>query len=71
MGAARAAELDLFDRVQLEKVLKVCHRARSMSEAGRELFAKSREKKKSSNDADRIRRCLARFGVASEEIGSG
>lgn len=66
MGAARAAELDLFDRAQLEAVLKVCVGARSLSEAGRELFAKSRERKRSLNDADRLRKYLARFGVTWE-----
>ena len=41
LGAA-ADELDRFDRVQLEDVLEVCARARSLSAAGRELFAVSR-----------------------------
>ncbi|MFZ4575773.1 MAG: RNA repair transcriptional activator RtcR [Phycisphaerales bacterium] len=63
MGAARAAELDRFDRVQLAEVLRVCANARSLSEAGRELFAASRAKKSTTNDADRLRKYLARFGL--------
>lgn len=55
--------LDHFDRVQLEGVLGVCKRARTISEAGRALFAVSRVEKKTNNDADRLRKYLARFGL--------
>lgn len=55
--------LDRFDRVQLADVIKVCARAASLSEAGRELFAISRTKKSSANDADRLRKYLAKFGL--------
>ncbi|MCB9742191.1 MAG: sigma 54-interacting transcriptional regulator [Alphaproteobacteria bacterium] len=61
-------ELDRFDRVQLEDVLAVCARAKSLSAAGRELFAVSREQKKSSNDADRLRKYLLRFGLSWEQV---
>jgi transcriptional regulatory protein RtcR len=61
LGAERAARLDRFDRVQLEDVLSVCRSARSLSVAGRELFAASRSEKTSVNDADRLRKYLARF----------
>jgi transcriptional regulatory protein RtcR len=69
LGEERAADLDRFDRVQLADVLAVCRRSRSLSEAGRELFAESRKKKTSGNDADRLRKYLARFGVSWGEIG--
>ncbi len=55
--------LDPFDRVQLAEVIRVCRESRSMSEAGRTLFAASRVHKKSSNDADRLRKYLARFDL--------
>ena len=45
-------------------MLRVCRAARSLSEAGRALFAASRTKKSSVNDADRLRKYLARFGLA-------
>jgi transcriptional regulatory protein RtcR len=61
LGAERAARLDRFDRVQLEDVLSVCEKARSLSEAGRELFAHSRTERTSVNDADRLRKYLSRF----------
>jgi transcriptional regulatory protein RtcR len=55
------AALDRFDRVQLEDVLRVCLDSPSLSEAGRTLFAASRQQKKVANDADRLRKYLARF----------
>jgi transcriptional regulatory protein RtcR len=69
--AARAAELDPFDRVQLEEVLRVCRSARSLSDAGRTLFAVSRTRKASSNDADRLRKYLARYGLAWKDVATG
>ena len=42
LDGARLPPLDRFDRVQLEEVLRVCRTARSLSEAGRVLFAASR-----------------------------
>jgi transcriptional regulatory protein RtcR len=56
-------QLDLFDRLQLEQVLEICRKSRSLSEAGRTLFHVSRSKKTSSNDADRLRKYLARFNL--------
>ena len=64
----QCAGLDLFDRFQLDGVLAVCGRARSLSEAGRMLFAVSREHKKQPNDADRLRKYLARFGLDWEQV---
>ncbi|HVV72309.1 MAG TPA: sigma 54-dependent transcriptional regulator, partial [Verrucomicrobiae bacterium] len=69
LSAKAIGGLDRFDRVQLEEVLRVCEGARSLSEAGRELFAASRAKKKSANDADRLRKYLARFGLSWGELG--
>jgi transcriptional regulatory protein RtcR len=63
LGADRVERLDRFDRVQLEDVLAVCSAAPSLSAAGRELFASSRSERRSVNDADRLRKYLARFGV--------
>ncbi|WP_207516777.1 hypothetical protein [Enterobacter roggenkampii] len=42
----------------------------SRSEAGRELFAVSRLKKANPNDADRLRKYLARFSLSWESIRS-
>jgi transcriptional regulatory protein RtcR len=56
-------ELDLFDRAQLAFVVDVCRRSRSLSDAGRTLFGASRSRKTFSNDADRLRKYLGRFGL--------
>jgi transcriptional regulatory protein RtcR len=55
--------LDPFDRVQLVHVVGVCRSSRSLSEAGRTLFAASRSRRATSNDADRLRKYLARFDL--------
>ncbi len=68
---ARAEDLDPFDRVQLEEVLRVSRASRSLSEAGRALFAVSRRRKSSSNDADPLRKYLARYGLAWKDLASG
>jgi transcriptional regulatory protein RtcR len=57
------AGMDLFDRIQLAEVVRICRASRTLSEAGRHLFAISRAKKGSANDADRLRKYLARFGL--------
>jgi transcriptional regulatory protein RtcR len=64
-------ELDRFDRVQLAEVVRTCRRARSLSEAGRELFAVSRQQRSSTNDADRLRKYLARFELTWERARAG
>jgi transcriptional regulatory protein RtcR len=68
LGPKGLAETDLFDRVQLATVLRVCGRSRSLSEAGRTLFAVSRTRKSSTNDADRLRKYLVRFGLAWNDV---
>ena len=56
-------ELDPFDRVQLEFVIKTCCESKTLSDAGRKLFAVSRTKRTKTNDADRLKKYLARFGL--------
>ncbi|HLF93613.1 MAG TPA: RNA repair transcriptional activator RtcR [Planctomycetota bacterium] len=68
LGARRAAELDRFDRVQLADVLRCCRTSRSLSDAGRALFAASRARRTAPNDADRLRKYLARFEVDWKDV---
>ena len=63
LGKEGVAGLDRFDVAQLMDVVEVCRRSRSLSEAGRTLFAVSRSRKAKPNDADRLRKYLARFGL--------
>lgn len=65
------AEIDPFDLVQLDHVLNVCRESKSLSDAGRKLFAVSRAKKAKSNDADRLKKYLARFGLDWNSIEPG
>ena len=69
LGPERTKALDLFDRVQLAAVVRVCRDAKSLSAAGRTLFAASRVAKTSSNDADRLKKYLARFDLTWDRIG--
>ena len=71
LGADKVARLDLFDRVQLAEVLRVCRRSRNMSEAGRTLFAVSRQERRITNDSDRMRKYLARFGLTWNDMDKG
>ena len=57
------SEIDRFDQVQLAEVIKVCRRSKSMSAAGRTLFAASRTRRKVTNDSDRVRKYLAKFDL--------
>lgn len=68
LGLENANRLDLFDMAQLTTVLKICGESPSASAAGRALFAQSRQEKKSANDADRLIKYLARFGLNFEEV---
>ena len=68
LGPQRVAELDRFDRVQLADVLRVCQSARSLSDAGRVLFAASRQRRSSHNDADRLRKYLQKFGLQWSDL---
>lgn len=63
LGEEATAAIDPFDRVQLAETIRVCRSSRSLSEAGRTLFAASRLRRSSANDADRLRKYLARFGL--------
>jgi transcriptional regulatory protein RtcR len=70
LDRTRLAAIDRFDRVQLEEVVGVCRTSRSLSEAGRTLFAASRAARASTNDADRVRKYLARYGLTLQAIQS-
>ena len=62
-GLPIPGDLDRFDRVQLTDVVRVCRASASLSEAGRTLFAVSRQGRRTINDADRLQKYLARFGL--------
>jgi transcriptional regulatory protein RtcR len=67
-SAEEIAAIDPFDRAQLVYVLGVCRDSVSISDAGRKLFAVSREKRAVANDADRLKKYLTKFGVSFDQV---
>jgi transcriptional regulatory protein RtcR len=70
IGAEAAGRLDLFDAMQLSAVIKVCRQSKSLSDAGRSLFGVSRAAKSKPNDADRLKKYLARFDLSWDQIAA-
>lgn len=68
LSADQAAALDPFDRIQLAYVVSTCLQSRSLSEAGRTLFAASRSRRATANDADRLRKYLGRFDLSWQQL---
>ena len=71
LGADAAAELDWIEAIQLAAALRVCHASASLSAAGRILFNVSRTRRRTTNDADRLRKYLARYGLSWEGVKAG
>jgi len=61
-------KMDLFDQAQLAFVIQTCRECASLSDAGRRLFAATRENRKTANDADRLRKYLTRFDLDWQTI---
>ena len=68
IGAETVAGLDLFDALQLVAVIGVCRQSKSLSDAGRKLYGVSRDAKSKPNDADRLKKFLARFDLNWDRI---
>lgn len=64
LGPKRLVELDPFDQAQLAYVIRICRKSKNQSDAGRKLFSVSRLGRKHANDADRLAKYLARFGLS-------
>lgn len=70
LGEERAAQLGRFETAQLREVIAVCRSARSLSYARRQLFAVSCAAKTKPNDADRLKKYLARFDLDWEQAST-
>lgn len=68
IGSEGAAALDLFDSMQLASVIAVCRQSKTISDAGRKLYAVSRDAKAKPNDADRLKKYLAKFGLQWDQV---
>jgi transcriptional regulatory protein RtcR len=64
----RVMMMDLFDQLQLESVVRICRESRTLSDAGRRLYNASRSERSVVNDADRLRKYLARFDLDWERV---
>ena len=60
--------LDLFDRLQLQSVIDECRKHQNMAQAGRALFHVSRNSRTKTNDSDRLRKYLQKFGLEWGDI---
>ena len=63
MDQSQIASIDPFDRPSLANAIKICRESENLSDAGRKLFAVSREKRKTQNDSDRLKKYLAKFDL--------
>ena len=68
LSPEQRAEIDPFDLVQLDFVLKICRESKTLSDAGRKIYTVSRSKRSVMNDADRLKKYLARFKLKWEEV---
>jgi len=64
LGKERLEDLDLFDRAMLASVIEICRDSHSLSD----VLEVSRGRKAITNDADRLRKHLNRFGIECLQI---
>lgn len=60
--------LDLFEKSQLAQVINTCKDSKSMADAGRKLFDKSRLQKSASNDSQRLKNYLKKYDINFNEL---
>jgi len=70
LSSEQLNEMDLFDRMQLCEVIKICKASKSLAEAGRVLFHVSRDKKSSTNDSHRVKQYLQKFDLTFQIISA-
>jgi transcriptional regulatory protein RtcR len=68
IGKEKLDRLDLFDQAALEKVVEICRSSATIADAGRTLFNRSRLKKSTLNDSDRLRKYLAKFDLDWKQV---
>jgi transcriptional regulatory protein RtcR len=68
LSESELAKLDLFDRVQLAEVVRICRTSHSLAEAGRTLFNCSRQQKSTVNDSHRLKQYLQKFALSFQDL---
>ena len=67
----KVQELEMSQGLQpLQAVVEVCRQARTLSEAGRKLFDRSRTQRTVVNDADRLRKYLQKYGLSWDQLNA-
>jgi transcriptional regulatory protein RtcR len=66
--ALAGRQMDRYEAAQAEVVLRAVVETTSMADAGRILFAVSRESKKSTNDSHRVRTLLTGWGLEYKDV---
>ena len=61
-------KIDYFEKCQLAHVIKVCKESKSMADAGRKLFDKSRLEKSASNDSQRLKVYLKKYDLEFKKL---
>jgi len=60
--------IDVFEKAQLAEVIRICKDSKSMADAGRKLFDKSRLQKSASNDSQRLKTYLGKYKIVFKEL---
>jgi transcriptional regulatory protein RtcR len=68
LGETALSQLDLFEKIQLKQVIKICQQSSSMAEAGRRLFNVSRETRSTQNDSHRLRTYLKKYAIEFKRL---
>lgn len=68
LDQSQLSEIDPFDRPSLANAITICRQSSNLSGAGRKLYSVSRQARKSTNDADRLKKYLAKFDLSWSRI---
>ena len=60
--------IDTFEQAQLVQVIRICKESKSMADAGRKLFDKSRLQKSASNDSQRLKVYLKKYDIDFKQL---
>jgi transcriptional regulatory protein RtcR len=71
LGEEKLAQYDTFAIMQLEAVVTFCRSYRSLPDANRALYPISRNRKEKTNDSDRLRKYLQKFGITWQQLQDG
>ncbi|ROS05663.1 transcriptional regulatory protein RtcR [Sinobacterium caligoides] len=61
-------EMDYYEQLNLDNLIRVCQQCQSMAEAGRILFNKSREKRTTTNDSHRVKQLLGKYNLNFNQL---